>query len=63
MRLRVDLGRTAGPGPAAARSQHDQRREHHHGDDWRGRDEQHGGRQQKDRGQREKNCSEDQDDS
>jgi hypothetical protein len=61
MRLRVDLGRTGGAGLLAARSQQDQRCEHRDGDEWNGRDEQHGGRDQKDRCQREKNCSKGQD--
>jgi hypothetical protein len=43
MRLRVDLGRIGGPGLLAARSQQEQRCEHRNGDEWTGRDEQHGG--------------------
>jgi hypothetical protein len=40
--LRVDLGRTGSPGLLAARSQHEQRRDHRDGKEWNGRDEQHG---------------------
>jgi hypothetical protein len=58
MRSRVDLGRTGSRGLRAARCQHEQRHEHRNGDDRNGRDEQHGGWDQKDRGQRENNCSE-----
>ena len=47
MRSRVDLGRTGRPSLLAARIQHEQ---HRNGDERNGREKQHGGWDQKDRG-------------